>query len=82
MAELTEVDAAQMANHQMPFEEVAGAMSQEIDTIKQLLERLVVPQAPTTTRGETAIEERRTEQQAAKTTTRGNAALGRCTNSQ
>ena len=63
-----------MANRQMQLEETVGAMSQEISTIKQLLDRLVVPRAPTTTRGETAIEERRVEQQTAKTSTRGNVA--------
>ena len=50
MVELTEVDAAQMANRQTQLEEAIGVMSQEIGTIKQLLERLVVLQAPTTTR--------------------------------
>ena len=53
---LAEVDAAQMVNRQMQLGETVGAMSQEIDTIKQLLERPVIPQAPTTTRGETAVE--------------------------
>ena len=57
-------------------------MSQEIGTIKELLKRLFVPQAPETTRGDNAVEERRTEQQATKTTTRGKAASGRRTNSQ
>ena len=56
-------------------------MSQEISTIKGLLERLFVPQAPTTTRGDVTVEERRTEQQAALTTTRGKVASGRRTNS-
>ena len=55
-------------------------MSQEIGTIKQLLERLLVPRAPTMTRGETAIEEWRGEQQATKTTTRGKIASGHRTN--
>ena len=71
-----------MATHQMQLEEVVGAMSQEIGTTKQLLERLIVLRAATKTRGETAVEERRTEQQVAKTTTRGNAASGRHTNYQ
>ena len=66
----------------MQLEEIVGVISQEINTIKQLLERLVAPRAPTTTNGETTVEEQRAEQQAAKTTTRGNAALGRHTNSQ
>ena len=53
-----------------------------MSTIKELLERLFVPQAPTTRRGDVAVEERRTELQAAKTTTRGKVASGRRTNSQ
>ena len=62
MVELTEVDATQMANHQTQLEEAVGVMSQEICTIKQLLERLLVPRAPMVTKGETIIKERRTEQ--------------------
>ena len=69
-------------NHQAQLEEAIGAMSQELSNIKGFLERLFVPQAPTTTRGDAAVEERRTEQQAAKTTTRGKVASGRRTNSQ
>ena len=57
-------------------------MSQEIGIIKELLERLFVPHGLTTTRGDNAVEERRAKQQAAKTTTRGKVASGRCTNSQ
>ena len=49
-------------------------MSQEIGTIKELLEGLFVQQAPTTTRGDNALEERRAEQQAAKTTMLGKVA--------
>ena len=79
--ELTEVELAQMNNYQAQLEEAVGVMSQEIGTIKQLLERLLVPRAPATTRGDIAVEERRTEQQAAKTTTCGKAASGRRMNS-
>ena len=57
-------------------------MSQEIGPIKELLERLFVPQAPTTTRGDNAVEERRAKHQATKTTTLGKVALGHRTNSQ
>ena len=53
-----------------------------MSTIKELLERLFVPQAPMTTRGDVAVEERRAEQEAAKTTTRGKVASGCHTNSQ
>ena len=58
MVELTEVNAAQMTNRQVQLEEAVGVMSQEIGTIKQLLERLLAPRAPTVTRGETTIEGR------------------------
>ena len=71
-----------MNNRQTQLEEAVGMMSQEIGTIKELLERLFVPQAPTTTRGDNAVEERCAKQQAAKTTARGKVASGRRTNSQ
>ena len=60
--ELTEIEAAQMNNRQAQLEEAVGVMSQEIGTIKQLLERLLVLRAPTTTRVDTTVEEQRTEQ--------------------
>ena len=41
--ELTEVEVAQISNLQVQLEETVGVMSQEIGTIKQLLERLLVP---------------------------------------
>ena len=62
MVEQVEVDAAQMTNRQVQLEEAIGVMSQEIGTIKQLLERLLVPRAPTETRGKTAVEEQHAEQ--------------------
>ena len=71
-----------MTNCQMQLEQAVGVMSLEIGIIKQLLERLLVPQALTTTKGVTAVKKWRTEQQAAKPTTRGKVALGRYTNSQ
>ena len=71
-----------MNARQVQLEETIGMMSQEMSTIKELLERLFVPQAPATTRGDNAMEEQRTEQQAAKTTTCGKVASGRRTNSQ
>ena len=79
--ELAEVETAQISNCQAQFKETAGVMSQEIDTIKQLLERLLILWVLVTTRGDTTVEERCIEQQAAKTTTRGKAASGRRTNS-
>ena len=71
-----------MTNRQALLEEAVGVMSQEIGIIKQLFQRLLVPRALTTTKGDTAVEERRAEQQAAKITTHGKAASGRRTNSQ
>ena len=53
-----------------------------MSNIKGLLERLFVPQAPTTTKGDVTVEERRIKQQAAKTTMRGKVALRRRMNSQ
>ena len=82
MTELAEVEAAQMNNRQAQLEEAVGVISQESGTIKQLLKKLLDPRAPTKTRGDTAVEEQRAEQQAAKTTTRGKAASGYRTNSQ
>ena len=80
--EPNEIDAVQMNNHQTQLEEAIGMMSQEIGTIKELLERLFVPQALMKTRGNNAVEEWRTEQQATKTTTRGKVASGHRTNFQ
>ena len=79
--ELTEVETAQMNNRQAQLKETVGVMSQEIGTIKQLLEKLLVPRAPATTRGDTTVEERRTEQQATKTTMHDKAASGHHMNS-
>ena len=73
---------ARISNHQVKLEEAIGAMSQEMSNIKGLLERLFVPQVPTTIRGDVAVEKRCIEQQGAKTTTHGKAASGRRTNSQ
>ena len=79
--EQTKIDAVQMNARQVQLEEVVGVMSQEMSTIKELLERLFNLQAPATTRGDDAIEERCAEQQAAKTITHGKAASGRRMNS-
>ena len=74
VAGLTEVEVTQMSNRQAQLEEAVGVMSQEIGTIKQLLEGLLVSRALVMTKGDTAVEERRVEQQAATTTTRGKVA--------
>ena len=70
------MDMMRISNRQAQLEEAIGTMSQEMSNIKGLLERLFVPQAPTMTSSDVAAEERRTEQQAAKTTTRGKVASG------
>ena len=54
--ELTEIDTVQMNDHQVQLEEAIGVMSQEMSTIKELLERLFVPQAPATTKGNDAVK--------------------------
>ena len=43
MTELSEMDIAQMSNRQAQLEEAMGTMSQEMSTIKGLLERLFAP---------------------------------------
>ena len=58
---LNEIDVVQIINCQAQLEEAVGMMSQEIGTIKELLKRLFVPQAPTATRGDNAVEKRRAE---------------------
>ena len=78
--EQTEINTEQMNDRQVQLEETVGMMGQEMSTIKELLERLFVPPVPATMRGDNAVEERCTEQQAAKTT-RGKVASGSRTNS-
>ena len=46
-----------MNKRQAQLEEAVGMMSQEIDTIKEFLERLFIPQVPTTMRGDNVVEE-------------------------
>ena len=55
---LSEIEVARISNRQVQLEEAIGAMGQEMSSIKGFLERLLVPQAPTTKRGEAAVEER------------------------
>ena len=45
-----------MNARQVQLEEAVGVMSQEIGMIKELLERLLVPQALTTMRGDNVVE--------------------------
>ena len=56
------MDVVRICNGQAQLEEAIGTMSQEMSNIKGLLERLFVPQAPTMTRGDVTVEERRIEQ--------------------
>ena len=56
--------------------------NQVVHTIKELLERMVLPQGQQTPRPRLAIEGTRVAQQVAKNTTRGNATLNRRVNSQ
>ena len=51
-----------MNARQVQLKEAVGVMSQEIGTIKELLKRLFVPEAPMTMRGDNVVEERHTEQ--------------------
>ena len=59
--ELLEIDATWINNRQVQLEEAVGPMSLEMSTIKELLERLFLPQALTTTTGDVVVEERRTK---------------------
>ena len=77
--EQTEVNLAQVASQHGQLEWMVEETNQAIHTIKQLLERMVIPPAQPTPRLRFAIERPRVEQQVAKTTTRGNATLTRHT---
>ena len=55
------MDATWINHGQVQLEEAVGAMSQEMSTIKEFLERLFVPQALMTARGDVVVEERCTE---------------------
>ena len=50
------MNVVQMNAHQVQLEEAVGMMSQEIGMIKELLERLFVPQAPATTKGDNIVK--------------------------
>ena len=76
--EQTKIDVVQMNVYQAQLEEAVGIMSQEMSTIKELFERLFIPQVPAAVKSDNAVE----EQQAAKTTTRGKVASARRMNSQ
>ena len=56
--------------------------NQAIHTIKQLLERMVLPQVQPTPRLKSAVEGTQVEQKVAKSTTCGNATSNRRANSQ
>ena len=66
----------------MQLEAMMEETNQAVNTIKELLERMVLPQIQKTTGPRPAREGARVEQQVAKTTTRGNATSNRRANSQ
>ena len=73
----TEVDLAQVACQQAQLEGMMEETNQAVHTIKELLERMVLPQGQQAPRPKPPIEGTRVEQQVAKTTTRGHATSNR-----
>ena len=69
MIDLVDVDLAQVVSRQAQPEGMAEDTNQIVHTIKQLLERMVIPPAQPTTRLWSTIEGPRVEQQVAKATT-------------
>ena len=80
--EHTKIDLAQVASRQVQLEGMMEETNQAVHTIKELLERMVLPQIQKTPGPRPAREVVWIEQQVAKTTTRGNATLNRRANSQ
>ena len=81
MAGPTNVDLAQVVNQQAQLEEIVGT-NHVVHTIKQLLDRMIIPLAQPTTGGRPAVEGLRVEQQVNKATTGGNMTSTHRTNSQ
>ena len=73
MADQAEVDFAQVVNRQAQLEGMVEDTNQAVHTIKQLLEKMVIPTAKQTPRLQSTIEGSPIEQQVAKATMRGNA---------
>ena len=78
----TDVDLSQVVSRQAQLEEMVEDINQVVDTIKQLLNRMVVPPAQLSIRGRPAAEGLSVEQKVTKATTRGNATSTCRTNSQ
>ena len=82
MPEHTEIDLAQVASWQAQLEGMVEETNQVVHTIKELLERMVLPQVQQTPRSRPTTEEARVEQQGAKITMHGHASLNHRANSQ
>ena len=71
--EQTDVNLAQVVSRQAQLERMVEDTNHAIHTIKQLLERMVIPPAQSSTRLRSAVWGPRVKQQVAKVTTHGNA---------
>ena len=80
--EHTEVDLAQVACRQAQLEGMIEETNQAVHTIKELLEKKVLPQVQQTPVLGPAKEGTRVEQQVSKTATHGHATSNRHANSQ
>ena len=78
----TDVNLAQVVSQQAQLEEMVEDTNLAVNTIKQLLKRMVAPSAPLNTGSQTAVEGQRVEKQVAKATMRGNATSTHCINCQ
>ena len=81
MVEQTEVDLTQVASQHAQLEGMVEETNQVVHTIKQLLERMVIPTTKLTLRLRFAVEGSRVEHQVAKFTMHGNATSTRRANS-
>ena len=81
-AEHTKVNLAQVASRQAQLEGMVEETNQAVHTIKQLLERMVIPPVQPTSRLRYVVERPQGKQQVIKATTHGNATSTCSTNSQ
>ena len=81
MTEETDVDLAQVVSRQAQLEAMVEDTNQVVHTIKQLLERMVIPPAQPTIIIRSAVEGHYVNQQVVKATTCGNVTSTRCANS-
>ena len=77
-----EINLAQAASRQAQLEGMTEETNQAVHTIKELLERMVLPRTQKASRPGPVREGAKVEQQVAKTTTCGNATSNRRANSQ